>query len=472
MVGSSFDCPGAVLPRRFRSIPFLLATGVFVVGWASGQAQPSLPPEVDRAAASEPAVMIRNVSIEQTDGDIAVAIASNGALIPAITKLDGPPRLVIDLLGAVNASPRARLRGIPGSIKSIRVSQYQRTPPLTRVVVDLSEQWDYAWETVQDKLLVHLRRPQESADAPDEKPSSPALTTGVEPAITYAESASLARVQEVKQQTSGPSSVTAGEETTVLNLARGGQLRVCPGTTISVTSSPDKRDVMLGMSTGSFEAHYALSDSADSVLTPDFRILLPGPGQCELAISADSHGNTCVRSLPGNTASAVVSELIGDGIYQVKADEQVVFHNGQLAKADHNVPIDCGCPRAQAPVLRAEGPPSPPPGSESGNDSAAPADQMAPKSRDSNGGVRVRMPVASPDLAGAAALKPSEVHMQVDAPLVYRGNDPLPAPTEEAQKLPVLSAPPETPTIVALPPAKPHPGFFGRLRHFLSSVFG
>jgi len=338
--------------------------------------------------------------------------------------------------------------------------------------VDLSEQWDYAWETVQDKLLVHLRRPQESAEATEGKPGVPALTKGVEPAITYAGSGSLGEVEEVKQQTSGPSSVTAGEETTVLNLARGGQIRVCPGTTISVTSSGDKRDVMLGMSTGSFEAHYELSDSADSVLTPDFRILLPGPGQCALAISADSHGNTCVRSLAGNTASAVVSELMGDGTYQVKADEQVMFHNGQLTKADHNVPIDCGCPAAQAPVLRAEGPPSPPPGSESGNDSFARGQQMAAKSGDSNGGVAVRMSPAAPDPAAVAALKSSEVHMQVDAPLVYRANDPLPAPTEEAQKLPVLSVTPQTPTIVALPPPKPHSGFFGRLKHFLSSVFG
>ena len=460
------------MPRRFRSIPFLLATGVFAVGWASGQAQRSLSAQARPPAAYESVISVRNISIEHTDGDVAVAITSNGALIPAITKLDGPPRLVIDLAGAVDASPRARLSGIPGSIKSIRVSQYQRTPPLTRVVVDLSEQWDYAWETVEDKLLVHLRRPQASADVTDGKPAAPALTTKVEPAIAYAGSGSVGQVQEVKQQTSGPSSVTAGEETTVLNLARGGQIRVCPGTTISVTSSGDKRDVMLSMSTGSFEAHYELSDSADSVLTPDFRILLPGPGQCALAISADSHGNTCVRSLAGNTASAVVSELIGDGTYQVKADEQVMFHNGQLAKADHNVPIDCGCPAAPAPVLRAEGPPSAPPGSEGGNDSSARGEPLAANPNDSNGGVAVQMSPAAPDLAAVAALKSSEVHMQVDAPLVYRANDPLPAPTEEAQKLPVLSVPPQTPTIVALPPPKPTPGFFGRLKHFLSSVFG
>jgi hypothetical protein len=434
-----------------------------------------------RPAVSDNAIRIRNVSIEQTEGGPAVAIASNGALVPAITKLDGPPRLVIDLAGAVNTVPRSRIAGTTEGIKSIRVSQYQQNPPLTRVVVDLSEARDYAWETVQNKLLIHLRKPDESANALGDK--APAFTTGTEPAITYAGNAPSGTLQDVDQQTSGPSTVTASEETTVLNLARGGQIRVCPGTTISVNSSEDKRDVMIGMSTGSFEAHYALNDSADSVLTPDFRILLPGPGQFDVAISADSRGNTCVRSLPGNTASAVVSELMGDGTYQVKANEEVVFRNGQLAKAGHDVPIDCGCPPAQTPILRTEAPPPPTPAttaSASGADSNPVAEQVA-GNPDDGGGVAVKMSVTAPEMA-ALPPKSNETHMEVDAPLVFRGTDPLPAPTDEAKKLPVTSnprqelaiipLPPPLPESAAPPPPKPRRGFLGKFKHFLSSVFG
>lgn len=149
------------------------------------------------------------------------------------------------------------------------------------------------------------------------------------------------------------SSVNAGNSAASVKLVRGGELRICPHTGVAITTSQTGKDLQIALNTGAVETHYSIKTSADSVLTPDFRILFPGPGTFHFAIAADARGNTCVRSLPGNASSLVVTEVLGDGIYQVQPTDQVYFRGGRVANADPFVPPDCGCGAPQAPVIRA-----------------------------------------------------------------------------------------------------------------------
>src|ERR1019366_6074238 len=224
-------------------------------------------------------------------------------------------------------------------------------------------------------------------------------------------------------------------------------------TTVSVTPSKTQRDLMLGLSTGAIEAHYSLRASADTVMTPDFRILFAGPGEFHYAISADAHGNTCVRALKGNTSSAIVSELMGDRIYQVKPAEQAVFHSGQIDKVDGDVPLECGCP-PPSPLMRAQAPFAPNvPDSElpekvriGGNETPA-----APAGNGSLGSTASGTPAAGtrlssgPETAPLPPSQPNDVHVQVDAPFVFtaknRAASALPPPVQAARDLPVEDSP-------------------------------
>src|SRR5271167_863700 len=156
------------------------------------------------------------------------------------------------------------------------------------------------------------------------------------------------------------SSIQAGGQAATLKLERGGSVLVCPGTRLSVTASQSGRELMFSLSSGNLEMNYPLGASADTLLTPDLRLLMPGPGTVHVAVHVTPQGDTCVQSLPWNAAAVVVSETMGDATYQVKPDEAVLFKGGHLSEAARSR-RNCGCPVAPpVQVAKAAQPPPPP----------------------------------------------------------------------------------------------------------------
>ncbi len=433
-----------------RSIILLLVA--VVLSGSAGAAQVSAPPTTK----TKP-IHVHSVTVKATGDETAIEIDASGPLTPRIGKIENPRQIVIDLPNAAISDHPKPIDFHSDAVAAIHLAQLPTQPPLTRIIVDLRQALAYDWDSSHNRLRIHLR--------------AQTATAAPEPVSASVPNAVLVNGTRLM----AGSSVTAADHAMELKLGRGGNIRVCPGTTVSVTPSRNGDDLLLGMNTGAIETNYSLAASADSILTPDFRILLAGPGDFHFAISADSHGNTCVRSLAGNTASAIVTELVGDGSYQVKPSEEVVFHAGQLRQIDSRVPEDCGCP---VPGLV--------------NVASAAASQPAAARGNSElgnaaSGMPAKIAASQPETAAVPEIKPGDVHVQVDAPLVFHAAKPVPVletPTREVQNLPAgIKAPVSPIPNMALPPATaeaanagaqtsaPHRSLLGRIKGFFGRLF-
>lgn len=444
-----------------------------------------------KAPVEAPAAITKVRVLLSQGGPPAVEITATRAVTPQIQKVQNPDRIVIDLPDTVMSVRSKKIDVNSAQVSAIRLDQFQDRPPTVRIVMDLLKPSEYSSNTVGNILTVRLNQPAVAQQAP-QAPTVPAFTQGVEPAVVPVSPGSNGAVLMAGSRLADGSSVSAGATTAVLKLTRGGEVLLCPGTTVSVTQSKNQRDVMLGMSTGAIETHYSSGQAADAILTPDFRILLAGPGDFQYAMSVDSRGNTCVRALPGNTAPVIVSELMGDGSYQVKPSEQVMFYAGKLTNPGTDVPASCGCPAPPIPAMRAAKESAP-----KVDESQMPANMRLARPEDE--GKSIEVPTANAGTQTAASTPASQVtmsvnsetaplpatgsndvHVKVEAPFVFRGDAaaaPPPAPVAEAKQLPVadMQRPePPAPTVTpAPPPKKPaeRRGFMGKVKGFFSSVF-
>lgn len=428
-----------------------------------------------QAGAAHRTSELRSITVTSDDSGPVIELTATGPVTPKLQTVQDPLRLVIDLPNSILATKKRRVPFHNEQIKSIRLNQYQSSPAITRIVVDLAEPVQYTSEVAGNRILVRIR-PDKAATA--KPPSVPAFTAGVQPAATPVAVGNSGTLIETGSRVASGSSITAGEEIAVLRLARGGEVRVCPGTTVSVATSLNGGELMLGMSNGAMETHYGLQESSDSVLTPDFRIVLPGPGEFNLAISADAKGNTCVGSMPGTTSSAVVAELLGSGTYEIKPEQQVVFRQGRLDSVEAPI-ASCGCPTAPQPVLRTSVDPS----------QVIPEDQAPSKMQLENSPTASAAPPA-PAAASRGSVQnptPDNKRAAMESPLVFSGTEAArarqaaqkpaakvpAAPTVEAAKLPLVTqAHDPLPAIVVLPPPEPkRKGFFGKVKGFFGAIF-
>ena len=437
--------------------------------------------------------LVTSVNVVHERGVPALEILSTLPAVPTIQFLDSPPRLVIDLIHARVGLKQKRIAVQQENILAIRVEQYQEDPPVTRIVLDLLAPYGYTWDEAGNRLMIRLKPPEDTHVASKKSPGRPpgALSLGLAGGSAAAPvTRSDANVIADSRLVPG-SSLTAGNQTAVLSLARGGEVHICPGTTVSVTPAKNTKSLMLGMNTGTLEVHYTLDASADTVLTPDFSIVFAGPGEFDFAVSADSHGNTCARALRGNASSVLVGELIGDRTYRVRPTEQAVFHSGRIDKVDSDVPLECGCP-SPVPVIEA-------------NSTAAAADSKLPTNTKLTPGEAPKTDTKAegngqgsalatnesqtlsngPETGPLPASGPNDVHVQVDAPFVFRGKKnsaPPPPSPDEMAALPVVAAPPKPPQLeiqIQPPPPSVNPSrrtsaprrFFRHLRNIFTALF-
>lgn len=263
-------------------------------------------------------------------------------------------------------------------------------------------------------------------------------------------------------------SISAGDKTAIVTLARGGELRLCTSTTVhltrdqSISGAGSESALMVALDRGALEASYKTGSYSDVLLTPDLRILVSGPGTADLKMRVNQKGDTCIDNHGDNAPYITVTSQFEGGVYRVKPNQRVLFEHGSLQQVVDNEAEPCGCPPDAAIAVASNN------GKPVGGPSSTPADTAFPLAVSEG----LKPPPPPPQQPVVPVGTP---HAQVQVPLTYDGAAPgQPTTAPAVTPPPPTTAPSSTPQQEAPPAQKPADsgGFFHHIGHFFARLFG
>lgn len=243
--------------------------------------------------------------------------------------------------------------------------------------------------------------------------------------------------------------ITSGSQTTRVILPHRGELRVCAASSVKLAADSnvaagEAPGLLMAMDHGAVELSFAATSAnlknADTLLTPDFRILIGGPGSADVKVRLGRQGDTCIDNAGANAPYVLVSSVFEGGAYRVQPGQHIMFQHGSLHEVVDQEKEPCGCP-----------PPEP-----QGNEfPLAQSEGLAP----------------TPKLPSAPAVS-NQGQTQAEAvpPLVYKSVEHASKAAIEAQPAPATTAGAQP--AASLPAPQKKPSFFTRVGHFFRRIFG
>ena len=244
--------------------------------------------------------------------------------------------------------------------------------------------------------------------------------------------------------------VAAGAHPVTITLPHRGNLRLCSTSKVTLTadasiapnlSAGEEPGLMMALDHGALEASFSTGQNSDVILTPDFRIVISGPGTASVQVRLGHNGDTCVDNRGPNAPYVSVSSVFDGGFYRVRQDQRVMFEGGSLGTVVDTEKESCGCP-----------PETPDPTGNYNDFPLAQSEGLAPP------------PPPRPN-----ATVPGVIGAQATAELSYSGNKPDESTASVKMAEKVLPPPPPVP---AAHKSKPKRGFVSRLGNFFRNLFG